>query len=48
MGKPKLGKVTVILEEDVEEWLRNKIRRKGDISKIVNEALKEKMEKEAK
>lgn len=46
MGKNTLGKVTVILDEDVEEWLRSKIRRKGDISKIVNEALKEKRKRE--
>jgi len=41
-----LGKVTVILDEDVEDWLRHKSLRKGDMSKIVNEAIKEKRERE--
>ena len=41
-----LGRITVILDEDVEDWLRFKARKKGDMSKIVNEALREKREKE--
>jgi len=35
-----MGKVTVVLDDDLEERLRNHIRGKGDLSKIVNEALR--------
>ena len=47
LGGSKLGKVTVILDEDVEEWLRTQTRKKGDLSKIVNEALRKRMERVA-
>lgn len=36
-----LGRVNVVLEEDVEELLRNHIKKKGDISRIINEALRQ-------
>ena len=35
-----MGRVNVVLEDDVEELLRNHIKRKGDISKIINQALR--------
>ena len=35
-----MGRVNVVLEEDVEEMLRNHIKKKGDISRIINEALR--------
>ena len=41
-----LGRVTVVLDEDIEDWLRDKNRKKGDLSKIVNAALREKRERE--
>jgi len=38
-----MGKVTVVLDDDVEELVRKQTRKKGDFSKIVNEALREKL-----
>jgi len=38
-----IGKVTVVLDDDVEELVRKQTRKKGDFSKIVNEALREKL-----
>jgi len=35
-----MGKVTVVLDDDIEEKMRNHIKRKGDLSKIVEEALR--------
>jgi len=35
-----MGRVNVVLEEDVEELLRKHTRKKGDISRIINEALR--------
>jgi len=35
-----LGRVQVVLDDDVEKLLRNHIERKGDLSRIVNEALR--------
>ena len=35
-----LGRVTVVLDEDNEEWLRDKNRKKGDLSLIVNRAIR--------
>ena len=45
-GWGKGNKITVILEADNETWLRSKTRLKGDMSKLVNEAIKEKRERE--
>ena len=33
-------KISVVLEADVEEVLRSNLRKKGDLSRIVNEALR--------
>lgn len=44
--KMKRIKVTVVLDDDVESLLRNHMRKKGDLSKIVNEALREYFGKE--
>jgi hypothetical protein len=41
-----MGKVTVVLDDELEEKLRNHIKRKGDLSKIVNEALRKHLEEE--
>jgi len=41
-----MGKVNVVLEEKVEQALRKRTRKKGDISDIVNEALRQYLEKE--
>ena len=35
-----MGRATVIFEPEVEAELRARIKRKGDLSRIVNEALK--------
>jgi len=35
-----MGRVQVVLDDDVEKLLRNHVERKGDISKIINEALR--------
>ena len=35
-----MGRVNVVLDDDIEALLRNHIKRKGDISKIINEALR--------
>jgi len=35
-----MGRVQVVLDEDVEKLLRNHIQRKGDISKIINDAIR--------
>jgi len=35
-----MGKVTVVLDDELEVEVRNRIKRKGDLSKIVNEALR--------
>lgn len=39
-GNKKAGRVTIILDEDNEEYIRDKNRKKGDLSKIVNQALR--------
>lgn len=36
-----MAKVMVVLDEKIEENLRNHIRKRGDLSKIINEALEE-------
>ena len=38
-----MGKVTVVLDDDLEEKVRKLTRKKGDFSRIVNEALREKL-----
>jgi len=35
-----MGKVTVVLDDDLEELVRKQTRKKGDFSRIVNEALR--------
>jgi len=36
-------RVTIVLDDDVEELVRKQTRKKGDFSRIVNEALREKL-----
>ena len=36
-----MGRVQVVLDDDVEALLRNHIQKKGDISRIINEALRD-------
>ena len=40
-----MGRVQLVLDDDLEEIVRNKAKRKGDISKIINEALRDWKEK---
>ncbi len=35
-----MGKITFVSEPDLEKELRRRIERKGDISRIINQALK--------
>ena len=35
-----MGTVKVVLSDEVEQWLRSKLRRKGDLSRIVEEAIR--------
>ena len=35
-----MGRIPIIFDEDVEIELRNRAKKKGDISKIVNDACK--------
>jgi len=37
-----MGKISVVLPDDVEDYLRDLVRGKGDISRIITEALVEK------
>ena len=41
-----MGRVQVVLEDDLEELLRNRIKRKGDMSRIINEALRKHLVKQ--
>ena len=34
-----MGRVQVVLERDIEMQLRNRMSKKGDLSKIINKAL---------
>jgi len=34
-----LGRVQIVLSEDIEKWLRSQAQRKGDLSIIINYAL---------
>jgi len=43
-----MGKVTVVLSDGLEELLRKRTRKKGDISKIVEEALRKHLKEEGK
>lgn len=36
-----MGRVQVVLDADVEKLLRDRCKKKGDMSKFVNEALRE-------
>jgi len=36
-----LGRVQVVLEDLVEDELRDRAKKKGDISRIINQALKQ-------
>lgn len=36
-----MGKITLVLSDEIEDRLRNLIRKRGDLSKIVEQALKE-------
>ncbi len=36
-----MGKITLVLSDEIEDRLRNLIRKKGDLSKIVEQALEE-------
>ena len=38
-----MGRIQVVLDEDVEQALRSKAKVKGDISRIINETLSEKL-----
>ena len=33
-----MGKATVVLDDDVEKFIRQNLRKKGDLSKLINEA----------
>jgi len=43
-----MGRVQIVFEDDIEEMLRDKAKRKGDLSRIVNEAVKECLRNQAK
>jgi len=43
-----MGKMTIVLNEQVEKRLRECNRKKGDMSKIINEALAKYLLKEQK
>jgi len=36
-----MGKLTIVLSDSLEERLRTQIRRRGDLSRIIEEALEE-------
>ncbi len=36
-----MGKITLVLSDEIEERLRNLIRKRGDLSKIVEQALED-------
>ena len=36
-----MGKVTFVLSEDIEERLRAKTRKRGDLSRIIEKAIEE-------
>lgn len=36
-----MGKITIVLSDDMEERLRTHIRKKGDLSRIIELALEE-------
>ena len=40
MSRSEMGKVNIVLDDDIEWALRTQIRRRGDLSRIVNEALR--------
>ena len=35
-----MGDIFVTIDDDLEEQIRDKVKRKGDLSKIVNETLR--------
>jgi hypothetical protein len=39
-----MAKITVVLEDRVEDWVRSQNRKKGDISKLINQILKKEMD----
>lgn len=49
-----MGKITVIIDDDIEEWVRNYVTQNypqkpfGKLSEVVNKALKDFMEKHRK
>jgi hypothetical protein len=34
-----MGKLTIVIDDEYEERLRDRVRRKGDLSRLINEAL---------
>jgi len=40
-----MGRVQIVFDDDIEEMLRDKAKRKGDLSQIVNEAVKQYLRK---
>ena len=37
----EMGKITVVLSDDIEERLRTHMRKRGDLSRIIEKALEE-------
>jgi hypothetical protein len=42
------GKIVVVLDDDVEDWVRSQNRKKGDISKLINQVLQKEMDEHEK
>ena len=41
----EMGKITIVLSDDIEERLRTKTRKRGDLSRIIEKALEEWLER---